>query len=479
MPYGNGTVLGVKTPVIYRQLTPYGVGLTYTNQLDGSVNKLEYWSRSGGFNSRAARAARKRLPLTYVKKSVTLYNGPKLHYQTLIYSRRQKRYVWVRARAPIVVERLVPVYPAKSKKKLVLDAPPTNLYFRKYWVTKWGGISVQTAPHTAAPGYARELTCDLLYGGSYPGGTWTDSPSSLTDNFIVNFHGSKWSSAMSRTSEAALNGMHEKLKNIEVNLGQIFSESRQTASMIADTAVRLAEFFVSAKKGRFDKAFKALFPNSPQKIADDYLMFKYGVQPLLSDLDGMMKHLVKIQGVSRFRDIIVKRTEEIPFFDAASISTGIPKGIGLMTMSGSVTTLYKIRVCVSNADQRAIVENGTLNIPSIGYELLPWSFVLDWFIPIGDYLNNLDALLGLEVVSCHKTTVLKRTTVIRRNFGGVDSDGYLWPKAETGATFNQVEVKREVLNALPSLPYPSLKNPFSAGHIANAIALITQISSRK
>jgi hypothetical protein len=342
-----------------------------------------------------------------------------------------------------------------------------------------GGSSVNklTAPHKYVNGFAREIEADLMYPGNWPGGQFPFPPYLFTTQSIESQFGSRWTEAVSETNTKALNKLYERVKNMPVNLGQVLAEARQTATLIADTAVKIAKVIALAKKGNLPKAFKELFPLSSGQAANSYLAYVYGVKPLLQDIDGAMKNFAEGRRNDVF-DIVVKRSKDIPL-ETQVAGTGIPKGLTTLSMSGSVTTVYKVRIQITNRDQNDLVTNGTLNIPAIGWELVPFSFVIDWFAPIGNFLSNLDAFVGLTVLSCHRTTVLKRDVTIRRDFGGVDGDDYEWPKLNRVSTFSQVEVTRTVLPTVPDLPFVEFKNPVGKDHILNAIALITSLLSRK
>jgi len=109
---------------------------------------------------------------------------------------------------------------------------------------------------------------------------------------------------------------------------------------------------------------------------------------------------------------------------------------------------------------------------------MPYSFVIDWLLPIGNYLQNHAAFANLKLVHLHKTQYIEEYVHFERQFlTKRDNNGYLWPaRAAVGFINKRVSCSRSVItNNLPKLPFPSFKDPTSAGHIANAIALIRQL----
>jgi hypothetical protein len=378
----------------------------------------------------------------------------------------------------MVVRKLVKVFPPKRKKMKGLDLPPNKLVFRDYKLTG-GGAEVRSisAPHNSVTGFSKEFTANFLYPGAYPGGSFPFPPYLFTQHWIESQYGERWQAARSLTDNRALNKLYEKVKNMDVNIGQILAESRQTATLIAGTAVRVAQIIHKLRQGDLAGATGLAFPGNAGATANAFLAWQYGVKPLLQDIDGMMKHLASPDRNIVF-DIVSRKTVEIEP-ETLQAGNGSLGGNSYLTMSGSVTTVYKARVQITNRNQTELVNIGLLNAPVLAWELLPYSFVIDWFLPIGGFLNNLDAFVGLEVISCHRTTILKRDVTLRRNFGGTDGDGYVVPSFNEAATFRQTEVTRDVLPTVPELPFVSFKNPLGYEHAANALALITSLVTRR
>lgn len=116
---------------------------------------------------------------------------------------------------------------------------------------------------------------------------------------------------------------------------------------------------------------------------------------------------------------------------------------------------------------------GLMDPLPILWEVLPWSFVLDWFVPVGDFLST-SGLLTVLVGECSRTQfqqVYTRGSVptyyaspLLRFIGGK------W------SLFNQIRVQRTVSTS-PSVGFPSLMQLgaiASGSHLASAAALISQ-----
>jgi hypothetical protein len=142
--------------------------------------------------------------------------------------------------------------------------------------------------------------------------------------------------------------------------------------------------------------------------------------------------------------------------------------------------LVRLDYSLSNPVLANLSQMGITNPVELAWEELPYSFVADWFLPIGDYLGNLDATLGWDFIGGTKSA-----TITQRHRVDVLGTPYSPPGTPWFFTFkskwNNIKGRgrRFWLNrsVYTSSPYPDnlfLKNPVSGVHLANAIALLRQ-----
>lgn len=105
----------------------------------------------------------------------------------------------------------------------------------------------------------------------------------------------------------------------------------------------------------------------------------------------------------------------------------------------------------------------------VAWELTPWSFVVDWFVPISTYLDTLNTFSGLNATVAYTTYQTYQASWIKsrdyRHFGG---------------NYFKVAVHREPSSSI-SVPTPRIAQPeawFSPKRLANAIALAHQAFSK-
>jgi len=70
-----------------------------------------------------------------------------------------------------------------------------------------------------------------------------------------------------------------------------------------------------------------------------------------------------------------------------------------------------LEVEASNTTLMRLEQFGLANPAALAWELIPFSFVADWFVGVGDYLNAQTALLGLTVVDGGTSQLSIRTSV--------------------------------------------------------------------
>jgi len=272
---------------------------------------------------------------------------------------------------------------------------------------------------------------------------------------------------------SAILAARAKFKAYNVDLGVAFAERNATARGVGDTARRLALAAREQKHGNFRNAARRLGiltnPGRPRgsNWTNHWLELQYGWKPLLSDIYGSCQALSK-------RDMSDWRVTAKAYRSAKT-----PYKAGDSSWTGSAERKQGVFVridAIPNNDLIMSLSNlGVLNPLTMIWEVLPWSFVVDWFIPIGNWLDTLDTFLGYSQVNQSVTYYTK--TKYKGNGLSYASGGFQnnqdWE--ESGEFFKLTRTGS--LN--PSVPkFPRFKDPRSLGHMANGLALLASTFSR-
>jgi hypothetical protein len=263
-----------------------------------------------------------------------------------------------------------------------------------------------------------------------------------------------------------------KLQNQKINLGIALGESQRTADLLGSTATRLANAAIAFKRGRWAKAADTL-GLSFRKAPRSWLEYQYGWKPLVSDIYGAMNSLaVKNQNpLSRIvtcKGVVADRSGS---YEDLILHEDLP-----YARKGDALRGAFVRLDFEPVDDllAAFSQLGTTNPFVVAWELTPWSFVVDWMLPIGEYFNVLHATLGYKF----KSGSLTHRREARATLKGTTWRGeWFAPNSEftvsssVGARGHYLFIERYVY---PSLPVPTLrmKNPLSLTHMANGLALL-------
>lgn len=276
-----------------------------------------------------------------------------------------------------------------------------------------------------------------------------------------------------------------KLKQQSVNLGQVLAERKQTAKLIVDSALKIVSALGFIRRGSFVKAAKRLGCslkknhglNTRKGVASNWLALQYGWQPLLSDIYGSAQALARLDQPAYLkptrvtsRSALILENGGDPYYLVTGCR-GMWKGISL------VEYRYVIDYTVDESTLHRLTSVGLTNPLMVAWELMPWSFVVDWALPIGNWVNTFDSTLGLKFVGGHW---IQYTTADLELFTGADRTlgqmRYQWESGYYQARLKRY--KRGVLTNFPEPVFPSVKDPVSGYHVANALSLLTQAFRR-
>lgn len=273
----------------------------------------------------------------------------------------------------------------------------------------------------------------------------------------------------------ALSKVVDQLRDSDLNLAQVIAESNQTLSLLTGSLGALLNGFRYAVKGRPDLALRSMGRVASgnlddvakrlrgKDVADTWVAISFGWRPLLSDIYAALELLHKTQ--ERCRVAYRGRTKVQD--DVVVTASGL-------VAHRELEIAYKVRVSRTASLFESL---GFTDPASLAWELLPWSFAVDWVVPVGTYLSTFNALAGLDGVVV--TTTYKSW---RAEWDG--STYYASPSLRyTGAQFtaSAVNLTREVSSFL-DIPAPTVKRfekIFSQEHLALGASLVTQLVSAR
>jgi hypothetical protein len=194
---------------------------------------------------------------------------------------------------------------------------------------------------------------------------------------------------------------------------------------------------------------ETLIKQRSKEFAGARLEYSFGWRPLIQD----------IYNAARIIDRPIK-AKIIRGRATGTLDGNLPASPGNVHYESKARVQIITDMVVSNPNVAMLNHLGVLNPFSIAWELLPWSFVADWFGNFGQWLGSLSDFIGLELTN---TAVTKM-----HNSNGEWVVPPPWNLSYDISTFQiirggSLEPPKLIISPLPD---------FSPGRAANAIALL-------
>lgn len=285
-----------------------------------------------------------------------------------------------------------------------------------------------------------------------------------------------------------------KLKDSKFNGAQAFAESQQVHRMIGSFAVKTAEALFYLKKGKLRAAGEVVGLTVGKRAATRYskkhheaksredidqmlssgvLAIQYGVRPLIQDVIGA----AELYAQKRVHDVINTARSNGSYQHRADWHAEPDEATKQnATYTVDVTVNYGCTFAKGSEVLHTLKQLGLTNPLLLAWELMPWSFVLDWILPVGDYLSSLDATLGLDFVDGYRSVkIVARESLYQHMAVSFPPSGNGTSGFEHSSSFNsREEFTREVLTSFPFPQLPRFKNPLSWEHALNGISLLAK-----
>lgn len=263
--------------------------------------------------------------------------------------------------------------------------------------------------------------------------------------------------------------LKSQIQGSDFDMSVFIGTSNQSLRMIGDNALSIAKALRAARKGDMVGAAKALgssrrgLKNRPATNVSDtlssrWLELQYGWMPLLKDINEgahFVAHQLHAPMVHRYR--VSRKKDAIPPVNQN----------GFRNQSGYKRVSI---IAIMKENPSLIPSLGLMDPENLAWELLPWSFVIDWVLPIGDYLSARSFAQKLSGTFVTSTKI----QMLASNYQ-IGQPG--WSATGGEAAFHKkVSLIRTVSSSL-SVPTPAVKSldrVASWAHCKNALALATQ-----
>lgn len=197
-----------------------------------------------------------------------------------------------------------------------------------------------------------------------------------------------------------------KVRDNEFNLGITLAELPETIGFIASAVKRTAGAVKRAKRGDIKGAIKVLsgfkrhprlanrnVPSVLDTVADNWLGYSLALRPLVADVENAAKFLEKDHSKERVLTVTTKVARDMKM-SLGEEHEGAFNHVG--KWGGTVVLTGGYRYKVVNNTLHTLQNLGLTNPLTVAWEIVPLSFVVDWFLPVNHFIQNLQPPLGVE-----------------------------------------------------------------------------------
>lgn len=267
-----------------------------------------------------------------------------------------------------------------------------------------------------------------------------------------------------RTKTTALNNLVSQ----KASIGAALAEARQTVDMFSDAVIAGASYLNAFKRGNLRKLWRQQRGRADggRAAANAWLEYHYGWKPLAQDIysaqEQVHRDLAKGLGINATGSAIKTGSGEHEVRDETQ------------TVNWRHSAVCHLHAVLDNPSATYLNSFGLINPLSIAWEVVPFSFAVDWIMPVGKTLEACTATVGLSFkggrIVEHRTYSLSgrakpgRRTAWRvcENVGDYREEGFGF--------------QRTALSAFPIPQFYGDDTPYSTPRALNAIALMRQLS---
>lgn len=228
---------------------------------------------------------------------------------------------------------------------------PNSHVFSTYRKTSISGYTLCTGPN----GYRLSYSGDIFDAGAYD--------ASVPDRGSLLYN-------------ATLSDLNEQVRG-SLDLSVDFAEAGKTRQMIRQ-AFKVVDFARDLKK------------SLSGSIANKWLEYQYGWRPLVGSVYGVFDELME-KSISR--ELVVTLRARRRLSEKVLTTTDIGGGSKAYNVA---LNRYRQEIGIQlkpGAMSPSVANYTSLNPLSIAWELLPYSFVIDWFVNVGGYLRNAETAM--------------------------------------------------------------------------------------
>jgi hypothetical protein len=278
----------------------------------------------------------------------------------------------------------------------------------------------------------------------------------------------------------------DDLRKSDISVNTTVGEGRETLQLIKQVGVSALKAMKVLRRNPSQLSrnlrgkLREVARNPLQSAGSAVLAWNLALKPLASDVEALRNHLVGTEvGITIQAKGSAKVVTDLT--DSRSDVTNAPWINRTETLTGYRRVSYGATVKVVDLHQFENWRAGLTVRPSLGWELVPLSFLVDYFFHIGRFLEAFEASIlnnGFAFQHGYKTVTYRYDS--ETSFKGARAPvvGQSYSVDVLGNRLYGFK-ERIVLLALPMPAMPTFKLPQTATQLLNVAALLSNLLTRK
>lgn len=195
----------------------------------------------------------------------------------------------------------------------------------------------------------------------------------------------------------ALAKAYEKMNKSPLMTGEFLHSFKQTLGMIRQPLKASTELLVKMYKYR-KKHLGKTTASATKASANAWLEYRYGWKPLIMDCETAIDETNKFRDTMKARRLVARATENVELIDNESPSPWYPSLYYTLlcstetrairgTGSACAGVIYEVKPQTTIENLNRILGIRAADVLPTLWEIVPFSFVADWFVNVGSWLN--------------------------------------------------------------------------------------------
>jgi hypothetical protein len=337
----------------------------------------------------------------------------------------------------------------QTRRVNLITVPGNGYQYTAITPITCSGIQRKFSLRYDGPGFANLLMAAIGTSGLLP------VTPLLSDSEIKDFQGEISTKCLSNRGRAGSN-LFESLAEIKQTL-HLLRNPFQSMNKVLHRASSLRKRGVSA--------------------AETWLQYRYGVLPLVRDItsiiSGAKKRTGHLRATSRAKGKITRNSVTVH-----TMGTGAPGAVVTYTKTNSeVLTVRAVALDEYFVDQFDNIGLSGKNLVTLPWELIPYSFVVDWFLNVGDYLGAMVPLPTVKSLGSCLVTTREMQTFFDPT-GSTAPTGFTLDRPWSGQCYSASMTKNRTSILHPSFVVRSDFGLSDFTRLADASALLSQRMNR-